>query len=142
MASPTASSLLSDFNDYSSDFLETPSVSESLKNFANTAILSYTSVLISQPFEVAKTVLQCQHVPRKQPQHDKQKKRMEEEFGENFDEVLKARSLTFDLVGSIAKLPASSRKKIRMMRSATFKPRESHRRTRHRFGHRRGVCGK
>lgn len=48
----------------------------------NQAILRYTSVLISQPFDVAKTVLQCQYVPRKEECGGKVKggkKGMEEE---------------------------------------------------------------
>jgi fusion and transport protein UGO1 len=61
---PSSYTILQDFQDYSSDYLEAPSVGESVRAFLDQAILQYTSVLISQPFEVAKTVLQCQYVPK------------------------------------------------------------------------------
>lgn len=61
---PSNYTILQDFQDYSSDYLESPSMGEAMRGFLEHAILKYTQVLISQPFEVAKTVLQCQYVPR------------------------------------------------------------------------------
>jgi fusion and transport protein UGO1 len=61
---PTSYGIIQDFQDYSSDYLESPSISEAMRSFLDQAILKYTAVLISQPFEVAKTVLQCQYVPK------------------------------------------------------------------------------
>lgn len=63
---PASYGILSDFQQDYSDYLETPSVGESVQNLLNTAILKYTSVLIGQPFEVAKTILQCQLVPKQE----------------------------------------------------------------------------
>ncbi|KAF3937002.1 hypothetical protein ABW19_dt0209371 [Dactylella cylindrospora] len=55
--------MLSDL-DYS-DYLETPSVGGMIRDMVDTAMMRYTSVLILQPFKVAKTVMQCQYVPKK-----------------------------------------------------------------------------
>lgn len=64
---PSNFAILQDFQDYSADYLESPSsVSEAMRSFVEHAMLKYTSILISQPFEVAKTVLQCQYVPKKE----------------------------------------------------------------------------
>lgn len=46
-----------DYSDYLSD--ASPSVSELLKKLLDQALWKYSSVLIAQPFEVAKTILQC-----------------------------------------------------------------------------------
>lgn len=54
--------MLSDL-DYS-EYLETPSVTVIIRDMIDTAVMRYTSVLILQPFKVAKTVMQCQYVPR------------------------------------------------------------------------------
>jgi fusion and transport protein UGO1 len=54
--------MLSDL-DYS-EYLETPSVTVMIRDMIDTAMMRYTSVLILQPFKVAKTVMQCQYVPR------------------------------------------------------------------------------
>jgi len=64
---PSNFAILQDFQDYSADYLESPSsVGEAMRSFVEHALLKYTSILISQPFEVAKTVLQCQYVPKKE----------------------------------------------------------------------------
>ncbi|KAF3921932.1 hypothetical protein ABW20_dc0102013 [Dactylellina cionopaga] len=55
--------MLSDL-DYS-EYLETPSVTGMIRDMIDTTMMRYTSVLILQPFKVAKTVMQCQHVPKK-----------------------------------------------------------------------------
>ncbi|EPS38705.1 hypothetical protein H072_7544 [Dactylellina haptotyla CBS 200.50] len=55
--------MLSDL-DYS-EYLETPSVTVMIRDMIDTAVMRYTSVLILQPFKVAKTVMQCQYVPRR-----------------------------------------------------------------------------
>ncbi|KAF3902588.1 hypothetical protein ABW21_db0207849 [Orbilia brochopaga] len=54
--------MLSDL-DYS-EYLETPSAAAMVRDMFDTAVMRYTSVLILQPFKVAKTVMQCQYVPR------------------------------------------------------------------------------
>ncbi|KAI9760522.1 MAG: hypothetical protein M4579_001607 [Chaenotheca gracillima] len=55
----SARNVLSDFDysDYLSD--SGPSATEVIKSFLDQALWKYTSVLLAQPFEVAKTVLQC-----------------------------------------------------------------------------------
>ncbi|KAA8910432.1 mitochondrial carrier domain-containing protein [Sphaerosporella brunnea] len=65
-AAPSSYAILQDFHEYSSDYLDSPSAGEAIRRVLDQAILKYTSILISQPFEVAKTVLQCQYVPRKE----------------------------------------------------------------------------
>ncbi|KAI9775952.1 MAG: mitochondrial fusion and transport protein ugo1 [Candelina submexicana] len=50
-----------DYTEYLSD--SSPSAAELLKGFADRALWKYTSVLLAQPFEVAKTILQCHAVP-------------------------------------------------------------------------------
>ncbi|KAF3910009.1 hypothetical protein AA313_de0202919 [Arthrobotrys entomopaga] len=55
--------MLSDL-DYS-EYLETPSVTVMIRDMIDTAMMRYTSVLILQPFKVAKTVMQCQYVPKR-----------------------------------------------------------------------------
>lgn len=47
-----------DYSDYLSD--ASPSVAEMIKGLVDQGLWKYTSVLMSQPFEVAKTVLQVQ----------------------------------------------------------------------------------
>jgi len=64
---PSSFAILQDFQDYSAEYLESPSsTGEAMWGFLDQAILKYTSILISQPFEVAKTVLQSQYVPKKE----------------------------------------------------------------------------
>ena len=48
-----------DYGDYLSD--DTPSAAGVLKRLLDQAAWKYTTVLLAQPFEVAKTVLQVQH---------------------------------------------------------------------------------
>lgn len=52
-----------DYADYISD---SPSPTETLKGLAEQAIWKYTSVLLAQPFDVAKTVLQVHVATRAQ----------------------------------------------------------------------------
>ncbi|MCJ1310700.1 mitochondrial fusion and transport protein ugo1 [Agyrium rufum] len=47
-----------DYKDYISD--STPSAAEVLRNLADQALWKYTSILLAQPFDVAKTLLQVQ----------------------------------------------------------------------------------
>ncbi|KAF8253131.1 mitochondrial carrier [Wilcoxina mikolae CBS 423.85] len=66
-----------------------------MRGFLDQAILKYTSILISQPFEVAKTVLQCQYVPRregksKHHQHSRGFATSEEQEGDSEEEETKA----------------------------------------------------
>src|SRR5690554_5264186 len=64
ISTPSASAFISDLQDYSSEY---PSVGEGIQTFLNQALLQYATCLTSQPFVVAKTVLQCQYVPQKAP---------------------------------------------------------------------------
>jgi fusion and transport protein UGO1 len=81
--------------DYSEDYIDSPSVGEAMRGFLDQAILKYTSILISQPFEVAKTVLQCQYVPRGDIKIKREPRQMgataaeEEELSESGDEGTK-----------------------------------------------------
>jgi fusion and transport protein UGO1 len=45
-----------DYSDYLSE--SSPSISEMIKNVLDQAVWKYTNVLLAQPFEVAKTILQ------------------------------------------------------------------------------------
>lgn len=54
----TGGELLGDFSEFSS------SSKEYLAAAFNNAMIQYMSVFVSQPFEVAKTVLQCQFIPK------------------------------------------------------------------------------
>jgi hypothetical protein len=49
-----------DYSDYLSD--SSPSVTDMVRELLDQALWKYTSVLLAQPFEVAKTILQCQIV--------------------------------------------------------------------------------
>ncbi|KAI9707602.1 MAG: mitochondrial fusion and transport protein ugo1 [Candelina mexicana] len=50
-----------DYTEYLSE--SSPSAAELLKGLADQALWKYTSVLLAQPFEVAKTILQCHAAP-------------------------------------------------------------------------------
>jgi fusion and transport protein UGO1 len=93
---PSSYALLQDFHEYSSDYLESPSAGEAMRRVLDQAILKYTSILISQPFEVAKTVLQCQYVPRREGRskhHPRDSTRAEEEdVGDSEEEEAKEES--------------------------------------------------
>jgi fusion and transport protein UGO1 len=49
-----------DYSDYLSD--ASPSAADMMREWLDQALWKYMSVLLAQPFEVAKTVLQCQSV--------------------------------------------------------------------------------
>jgi fusion and transport protein UGO1 len=92
---PSSYALLQDFHDYSSDYLESPSAGEAMRRVLDQAILKYTSILISQPFEVAKTVLQCQYVPRREGRskhHPRDSTTAEEDAGDSEEEEAKEES--------------------------------------------------
>lgn len=58
-------SLLPDLQDYS-DYLDSPSPNDVLRNFITQAVVQYSLNLIAQPFENSKTVLQCRVVPKRE----------------------------------------------------------------------------
>ncbi|KAI9802376.1 MAG: mitochondrial fusion and transport protein ugo1 [Piccolia ochrophora] len=60
-SSPSFSFSDLDYNDILSD--HSPSVAEVTRRLLDQALWKYTSVLMAQPFEVAKTILQCQVAP-------------------------------------------------------------------------------
>jgi fusion and transport protein UGO1 len=90
---PSSYDILQDFKDYSEDYIDSPSVGEAMRGFLDQAILKYTSILISQPFEVAKTVLQCQYVPRREGKskhhHSRGFSAAEEQEGDSEEEETK-----------------------------------------------------
>ncbi|KAF2743174.1 mitochondrial carrier [Sporormia fimetaria CBS 119925] len=62
-----ARDILSDL-DYDSYFADSnPTVAEHVRRFVDRALWNYTSVLLAQPFEVAKTVLQIHHAAGQAP---------------------------------------------------------------------------
>jgi fusion and transport protein UGO1 len=95
-AAPSSYAILQDFQEYS-DYLESPSAGEAVRRVLDQAILKYTSILISQPFEVAKTVLQCQYVPRREGRskhhgHPRDSATAEEDVGDSEEEEAKEES--------------------------------------------------
>ncbi|KAL7274364.1 hypothetical protein RUND412_002734 [Rhizina undulata] len=62
-SAPNSFSILSDIQEYG-EYLETPTVKEVLKGLVDQALTNYALLLMRQPFEVSKTVLQCMIVPK------------------------------------------------------------------------------
>lgn len=78
--------LLPDLQDYT-DYLDTPSPNDVLKNFLTQAAVQYGLNLIAQPFENSKTVLQCRVVPKRDVVAAKKKKKAGGEWkkGRDYD---------------------------------------------------------
>jgi mitochondrial fusion and transport protein UGO1 len=81
----TASEVLSDldYSEYLSD--GSPSVLELIKSLIDQGLYKYTSVLLAQPFEVAKIILQVQDAGSVTDQEDKDRLRYKERGGSSHD---------------------------------------------------------
>lgn len=81
VSSSSFSAALSDL-----DYFESPSVTDVVKGMIDTAIMRYTSVIVLQPFKVAKTVMQCQYVPKRKKVKESVEIGVEGVEGGNFEE--------------------------------------------------------
>jgi mitochondrial fusion and transport protein UGO1 len=104
-----------DYSDYLSD--SSPSVSEMIKNVLDQAVWKYTNVLLAQPFEVAKTILQVYVVQDVQEQYPQERRGRE---GYREDRWTEVRALSLDFLHLLTY--CSPNPILRMMSHPTLPP--------------------
>jgi len=84
----SARDLLSDL-DLPTEYLENPELGDLLSNLATRGLTKYVSVFLRQPFEIVKTTMQIQFLPRlpPQPQFPTRRHRTPAESDEEDDDV-------------------------------------------------------
>jgi mitochondrial fusion and transport protein UGO1 len=93
-----------DYSDYLSD--DSPSVTELIRSFLDDIFQKYSTILLAQPFEVAKVILQCQITESGEAAGARETERGRREYAEDYYEGVRTLSRNSDVEGKANEIQA------------------------------------